>query len=942
MKLTAVPAQPPESSWAFVDELRRPRHRKTAWRRREKRSDEASLASGFQLVAGFDDPLGRLTTAYDDLREFFRAADVPENGGYRVETGWEKTGVFEAFRFEATETGCRILAADTEGVRRGIYHLEDELSRSGGPFLKLGGIERSPFVKTRISRCFFGPIKRPPKLRDELMDDVDYYPDNYLARLAYEGVNGLWLTVAFSDLCETPLAPEYGEDRERRLAKLRRTVDQCLRYGIKTYVFAIEPRAWDIDSPVLERHPELGGIRSGDRIMFCPFSETSRRYLRDCLHSLFAAVSGLGGLINISLGERATTCVGFGMDCPSLCPKGKKEEPWEILHETLKAMREGMSSAAPDAELLCWLYVPGNSTGTVKGGFGWIEDIAGHMPEGVVLQYNFESDGVKEQLGKPRHAGDYWLSYVGPSGIFRRCAERAVAAGGRVSAKLQVGCSHEVATAPYVTVPSSLYHKYAEMRKLKVSSVMMCWYFGNHPGIMNKAAGELAFEPFPESEAAFLERLAAVNWPGRAAAAAKAFALFWKGYECYPVNCMTQYYGPMHDGPVWPLFLEPQDTPLAPTWLLKLDHSGDRIGECVNYSHSLDEVVELCRVLSGNWDKGVEILKDILKDFPAQPDRAREVGVAEALGIQFKSSYNIFRFYDFREKLFRCEVATPLETLEAMRAIVREELKLDARLLELVAQDPALGFHPEAEGYKYFPAKIRWRMERLDRLLAEDFFNVEAKIRAGEALFPEYTGKRIAGLSVACPRGEDSVTQENRHLGVLRFGAYQATVANDTRWQAQWKTFHDREAIYFSCVCPKADAAAVFQRFWPDIPFTSVSESFELVLEPRRLWPTEKFVVTPDGRVSYVAVSGRREPGGWSLEAHDAPDSWSFTLRLPLVCFEGMVSFERPVRFNAVHRLDAPQLDVGVFSSWAPPVQAEIARLAYNRESPQELGWLTF
>ena len=32
----------------------------------------------------------------------------------------------------------------------------------------------TPWLKNRISRCFFGPIKRPPFNRDELMDDVDY------------------------------------------------------------------------------------------------------------------------------------------------------------------------------------------------------------------------------------------------------------------------------------------------------------------------------------------------------------------------------------------------------------------------------------------------------------------------------------------------------------------------------------------------------------------------------------------------------------------------------------------------------------------------------------------------------------------------------------------------------------------------------------------------
>ena len=46
----------------------------------------------------------------------------------------------------------------------------------------------TPWLENRISRCFFSPIKRPPFNRDELKDDIDYYPTNYLERLRREGV----------------------------------------------------------------------------------------------------------------------------------------------------------------------------------------------------------------------------------------------------------------------------------------------------------------------------------------------------------------------------------------------------------------------------------------------------------------------------------------------------------------------------------------------------------------------------------------------------------------------------------------------------------------------------------------------------------------------------------------------------------------------------------
>ena len=83
----------------------------------------------------------------------------------------------------------------------------------------------------------------------------------------------------------------------------------------------------------------------------------------------------------------------------------------------------------------------------------------------------------------------------------------------RLSAKIQVGCSHEVATVPFVPAPGLLYRKFKAMKDVGVTDVMMCWYFGNYPGVMNKAAGWLAYEDFAvEEETSFLLRLARDDW----------------------------------------------------------------------------------------------------------------------------------------------------------------------------------------------------------------------------------------------------------------------------------------------------------------------------------------------------------------------------------------------------------------------------------------------
>ena len=239
--LQNVPPQPSEETWKFIEDLKSPMWTSHDWGTEIPDPLQVDLSGGVTIKQNFPDPEGRLETAYEDLHQFLAVGNVTnDSGGYVIETLSTAGLEGEAFRLEINQKECRIFAGSTEGIRRGIFYLEDEMLRLRAPFLSMGKIEKEPAIQSRISRCFFGPIKRPPAMRDELMDDVDYYPDNYLNRLAHEGVNGLWLTVEFRDLVSTRFTPANGKDAEKRLKKLSQTVEKCLRYGIKTYIFCIE------------------------------------------------------------------------------------------------------------------------------------------------------------------------------------------------------------------------------------------------------------------------------------------------------------------------------------------------------------------------------------------------------------------------------------------------------------------------------------------------------------------------------------------------------------------------------------------------------------------------------------------------------------------------------------------------------------------------------
>ena len=340
----------PQGEPAFVGMLKQHIPFTAHWEERSCGGNELNARSGLYLKTDFPDPEKLLETAYADFNRFLSEAGL---NGKAVAAEVKETAnlAWEEYRLTIGKEVITLEASDTEGVRRGLYYLRDLLA--GSPYLKQGTVCRKPWLRNRISRCFFGPIKRPPFNIDELMNDIDYYPEEYLSRLAHEGVNGLWLTITFREICDTSIRKAVP-DAARRIAKLRATVERCRRYGIKTWVFCIEPAFWSkaMGNPVPPGCEDLVGPgysveEAGmDINSFCVNSEMAKKYLYECTYSLFSAVPNLGGMISISHGERMTSCLSriscFDDNGTIPCSKRCGKSIGDILAEVLGSLKKGM------------------------------------------------------------------------------------------------------------------------------------------------------------------------------------------------------------------------------------------------------------------------------------------------------------------------------------------------------------------------------------------------------------------------------------------------------------------------------------------------------------------------------------------------------------------------------------------------------------------------
>ncbi len=627
----------------------------------------------------------------------------------------DKSFAHEEFELETTPDRVDITYGDCEGIRRAVYLLEEKH--------EFGKWRRKPKIRHRVSRCSFAPIGRPPTYRDELMDDVDYYPDSYLDSLAHEHINGLWITMYLKDL-PSHFFPSHGVQVSRRLEKLNRIIEKCARYGIKIYVFLAEPKGFNgnaLSLPINELRDDMAGHCNGDSTAFCTSSETGLAYLAETIKFLFRNAPELGGIINIMCLESSMPCAGWIIydhlhgNNTCNCRRCSARKPEDIFAETAAIMAAAMRKVAPDAEFVGWFYFAYFLRGAEEEKHFF--RIAEAWPKDCHLMFNFEVGGVARQLGREHPVLDYSLSFIGPSALWREIANRSAKPG----AKLQVGCSHEDASVPFIPVPGNLYKKYHEIVKTRCDFVMQCWYFGNYPGVMNMAAGRLSFDPFPKTEDEFLFELIGRNRSASSREIVKVWNLFGKGYKSFPENLNFKWFGPLHNSIVFPWYLFPVDSGMPPTYFFgdpKI--GGDRIGEMTGYEHTITETVKLLTRMDRFWQKGLKILgSPSLRNSTS----SRDLGLAETIGLQIRSARNLFTFYFLREDM----IFNRTNNLEKMRHLVLEEIENTEKMRRLCLNDPRLGYHSEAEGYLFFPEKLEARKNLLKVLLKEDFpcFDVE-------------------------------------------------------------------------------------------------------------------------------------------------------------------------------------------------------------------------
>jgi len=684
---------------------------------RKPKGNEADLGGGYRLVMNAFASDANHAVLADDLHAFMQTVmQVPQaEGGYEIvcERG-DVAGAdgYEAHRITTEPRRCVITAGDLDGLRRGVYRVQSEIRQRRAPLLPLGDVTRSTTLRTRMIRCPIAPYRWLSGW--ELEDDFDFYPEEYLRRIAHAGINGLWVPGLLRKLVASATLPELGPP-EHRLDRLRDLIAKAGRHGIRVYLFVIEPRALPEDHPAALAHPELLGPRG----MLCPSTEPIIEYIKEVMHHLFTEAPGLAGVINIFCGERATTC-GGSLEFQSQCPRCRDRDHADVHADTLAAFMEGIRAASETAEFMAWTYMM-DSLRETRPITPMLDVMRRTHPE-VIWLGNFEHGSTKQLCGQEVEIHEYSLSCIGPSPYFRELASETRAADRTIYAKLQVGTSYELSSVPYIPAPGIVDQKIDVTRELGVTGSMMTWIPGGFPSPMLKAVGESAFNADTDPGQR-VERVAADDWgEARAPIVARAWACFADAWQQYPFDNGTLYWGPITRGVAYQLHLEKEQRRAKPyNWGYNRKREAQPFEDGIELwlgPYTVDQVVTAFRGMAELWQQGLDLLDGPeVKPRDGEVALQRQVAVARAIRLQMLAAANVYAFYHQRDQLLDAEPARQQELVRSLIETAEHDRDVASGMLELMEIEPTLGYEPEVYDFSFSKTLVEEKILQVSDML---------------------------------------------------------------------------------------------------------------------------------------------------------------------------------------------------------------------------------
>lgn len=519
---------------------------------------------------------------------------------------------------------------------------------------------------------------------DPLMNpELDPYPEGLLEKLAFQGINGIWMHVVLSQLSPvTPEYPEFGEGSADRLKRLKEIVKRAAKYGIEIYLYINEPRA--MPENFFEQRKEIAGVLHGEFRTMCTSTPMVQNWIRNSLRHVFEEVPELGGVFTITASENLTNCASYSLQQD--CSRCSQREYSEILAEVNKVIAEGVHEAAPHAKVIVWDWGwnrHGDATETIE-----------KLPADVWFMSVSEWALPIQRGGVDGQIGEYSISAVGPGPRATRHWKVAQDRGLPTVAKVQFNNTWELSSVPWIPVLNLVARHAKNLAMAGVDAYMLSWSLGGYPSPNLEVAKRFSAEPELSIEEVLgelaIERYGSEN----AAYAQRAWVLFSEAFEQFPYNGNVVYRAPQQYGPANLLYGRPTGYKSTMVGFPYDDLEGWR------GSYPPEVLLKQFHKLAEGWRMGLremEKMPDIRNQVLSSPTLL-DYGIAKAVYLHFASVANQIEFVMQRDRINGKDG-------REVRGILESEIEMAKELYRLTRLDSRIGFEATNQ-YYYLPQDL--------------------------------------------------------------------------------------------------------------------------------------------------------------------------------------------------------------------------------------------
>ncbi len=566
------------------------------------------------------------------------------------------------------ENLIEIKAGTSAGILRGLYRLEDLAKVNGGFFFDKAEYIREPRFGARYIYSFCG-------LYDGALDvdSREYCPDSLLEQYARTGVNGIWLQGVLYRVVEFKYAPEMSDGWEKRLENLKNFADRAEKYGIRIFMYINEPRSMPL--AFFEKYPEMKGAIHGQYACMCVSAPETQKYLYDAIEALCKEVPNLGGLFTITMSENLTHCKSRAVNVP--CERCKNVRAYELVKTVNGIVAKAAHSVNPTIKVIAWDWSWGPNSEISDEE---IEKMIKEMPEDVIIMAKRETAVPYTIGGVSGTVSDYSIAVEGISAQSQKEWKWAKESNHEIAAKVQINCSWECSTTPYIPVYRTLYKHLGALLGEKVDHLMLSWTLGGYPSPSIRMMAEAFFIENGNEEIDF-DKAMEIVYGDKAEKIKSATDKFCEAFSEFPFHIGVLYDGPQNGGASNILYHEPTGYTATMTCYAYDDLESWRT------IYPADVFENQLSLVSKKWEEGMKLLSD-------EGELSDISYISYSL---FRASYNQVRFIQLRDAYIADKNT---ETAKALVEVIKEEKAVAEKVYEIMCRRPEVGF--EAANHYYY------------------------------------------------------------------------------------------------------------------------------------------------------------------------------------------------------------------------------------------------